>query len=69
MALVEPWSATGQPAISLPLGATPIHFVAPSATVQFGPYLAPPMTMDVVCFDWTGGSLGIHSAVTRLVIQ
>jgi trimeric autotransporter adhesin len=54
---------------ALPLGVTPVHFMASSSTMQFGPFSAPPMTVDVVCFDWTGGSLGLHSIVTRLVIQ
>jgi hypothetical protein len=43
---------------SLPIGATPVHFVAPSSTAQFGPFTVPPMAVDAVCFDWTGGVLG-----------
>jgi trimeric autotransporter adhesin len=54
---------------ALPVGAVPIHFLASSSTAQFGPFTVPPLTVDVVCFDWTGGSLGLHSRVTRFVVQ
>jgi hypothetical protein len=54
----------------LPLGAAPFHFSAASSSTLFGPYPAPAgLTIDAVCFDFTGGVLGCRSPVVRLAVQ
>jgi trimeric autotransporter adhesin len=55
---------------ALPLGTSPIHFVATSPTMFHGAiFSVPPMTIDVLSFDWTGGVLHQTSPVTRFTIQ
>ena len=55
---------------NLPVGAVPIHFTAPVVTMTFGGYALPPgLWLDAVCFDYTGGTLGCVSNVTRIVVQ
>jgi hypothetical protein len=55
---------------SLPVGTAPFHFVhaSPAQTATFGQYPLPPMTVDGICVDWTGGTLGKFSRVKRLTI-
>ena len=36
------------------------HFLAPSSYTNWGPMLLPPVTMDAICFDFTGGVLGLR---------
>ena len=56
--------------VTLPVGALPIHFVAPVGVSAFGEYQLPAgLSLDGVCFDWTGGTLGCWSPVTRFQIQ
>jgi hypothetical protein len=52
-----------------PLGTPLSHFVAPSSYVTWGPFALPPLTIDGICLDVTGGVLGPVSPVARLVIQ
>lgn len=54
----------------LPAGVDPFHIVATSENRHYGPYALPPgITVEGVCFDFTGGALGRVSAVTSLLIQ
>ena len=52
-----------------PLGAVPFHFIAPSAMPSWGPFSVGPVTVDAICVDVTGGTLGSTSPVTRLTVQ
>lgn len=54
--------------LALPQGTHPFHVVAPAAHVAWGPYLVPPMIIDVVCLDATGGVLGPVSPVQRFTV-
>lgn len=54
---------------SLPAGAEPIHFLAQSALQTFGPYPLPPLTVEAVCFDWTGQTLGPVSHVVSFQVN
>jgi trimeric autotransporter adhesin len=55
---------------SLPVGSVPIHFVAGASVVSSGGYQLPAgLSLDGVCFDWTGGSLGCWSQVARITVQ
>ncbi len=55
---------------SLPVGAVPIHFLSPVGARTFGGILLPPgLSLDAVCFDWTGGTLGCWSRVARISVQ
>jgi hypothetical protein len=47
----------------------PLHFMAASSLMSWGPLALPPATVDGICFDFTGGALGPISAVTRITIQ
>src|SRR5262249_51849660 len=53
----------------LPVGAAPFHVLAPASLATWGPYPVPPITLDGVCFDWTGATLGPVSPVIRFTIQ
>ena len=53
----------------LPVGAPPYHFIASADTMSFGPFQLAPVTIESVCFDFTGSVLGPYSRVTRFVIQ
>ncbi len=53
----------------MPVGILPFHSTATSATTVMGPFALPPMTLDVVCFEFTGGTLGGISPVVRKVVQ
>ena len=55
--------------VSLPIGAAPFHIIAPSSHVNWGPYTLPPVIVDAVCFDYTGGVLGPVSPVFRITVQ
>ena len=52
-----------------PLGTPLTHFLAPSTSVVWGPISIPPITIEGVLFDFTGGVLGPISPVTSLTIQ
>jgi hypothetical protein len=52
-----------------PLGTPLSHFVAPSSYLNWGPFALPPLTIDGICLDVTGGVLGPVSPVARLVIH
>ena len=52
-----------------PLGTIPVHFTAPSSYVLSGPFNLPSLTVEALCFDWTGGVLGPISQVATIVIQ
>ncbi len=52
-----------------PAGTPLTHFVAPSSYVNWGPFSLPPLTVDGVCFDFTGGVIGPVSQVARITIQ
>lgn len=51
-----------------PLG-TPFHFIANADSMTWGPYQLPPATVEGVCFEWVGGSLGFVSRPVQFVIQ
>ncbi len=53
----------------LPLETPLFHFTAPSSYLNWGPFPLPPLTVDALCFDFTGGVLGPISPVTRVTIQ
>ena len=56
--------------VTLPVGVLPIHFVALGGTAEFGGYQLPAgLSLDSLCFDWTGGTLGCWSPVTRFTVQ
>jgi hypothetical protein len=57
--------------VTTPLGTppSPFHFTAPGSRVTWGPYSLPPITMDAICVDGTGGTVGSVSPVERIVIQ
>lgn len=55
--------------LSLPLGAAPIHFAATSAAQSFPPIPVPPLVLEVVSFDLTGGVFGLVSPVRRFAVQ
>lgn len=55
--------------IMLPTGSAPFHFIANASSVMWGPFSVPPLTLDAVCFEFTGGALGPVSNVTRVTIQ
>ncbi len=55
--------------LQMPLETPLGHFTAPSSYVNWGPLSVPPLTVDGVCFDFTGGVLGPISPVTRITIQ
>lgn len=55
--------------LNRPLGFHPYHFAATADTMTFGPYAVPPVTVESVLFDFTGGTLGAYSRVVRFVIQ
>jgi hypothetical protein len=53
----------------LPVGAVPFHFNATGTTMSFGPYVVPQLVLEGVCFEFTGGTLGFVTPVTRITIQ
>ncbi len=52
-----------------PVGTEPFHVVAPSSYVNWGPYNLPPITLDAICIDFTGGSIGATSPTVRITVQ
>lgn len=52
-----------------PVGTAPFHVVAPSSYVTWGPFGVGPITVDAICFDFTGGVIGSTSQVVRLTAQ
>ena len=54
----------------LPTGVEPFHFTAYDRRRTFGPFQAQPgLTIDGICVDVTGGTLGCASAVSRVALQ
>lgn len=52
-----------------PSGTLPFHFTAPGATLSAGAFGLPPLTLEAVCFDFTGAVLGPVSPVANLVVH
>ena len=52
-----------------PVGTPLTHFLAPASYLNWGPLSLPPLTVDGVCFDFTGGVLGPVSSVARITVQ
>ena len=53
-----------------PVGTVPFHVIAPSSYVNWGPFFGlPPLAVDAVCIDVTGGVIGSVSPVIRLTVQ
>ncbi len=56
--------------MSQPLGTAPYHVTAPSSYVNWGPFPGlPPLTLDAICIDFTGGVIGPVSPVVRITVQ
>lgn len=53
----------------LPVGSDPFHVIAPSSYVSWGPYSLPAVTLDAVCIDVTGGTIGAASSLVRIVVR
>ncbi len=53
----------------MPVGTPLTHFIAPSSNVSWGPFSLPPLTVDALCFDFTGGVLGPISQVATIAVQ
>lgn len=51
------------------VGTEPFHVIAPSSYVSWGPFAVGPATVDAVCIDVTGGTIGPVSQVKRIVVQ
>ncbi len=45
------------------------HFTAPSSYVNWGPLTLPPITLEAITFDFTGGVLGPISQVATVTVQ
>ena len=52
-----------------PLGTSPIHFTASSSYVTAGPFTLPPLTVEAITIDFTGGALGPISQVATIAVQ
>ncbi len=52
-----------------PVGTEPFHVVAPSSYVNWGPYNLPPLTLDALCINFSGGSIGATSPMVRITVQ
>lgn len=52
-----------------PVGNAPFHVIAPSSYTNWGPFSAPPMTLDAICIEVTGGVISANSSVARIVVQ
>lgn len=56
--------------LTQPLGTPPFHVTAPSSYINWGPFPGlPPLTLDAICIDFTGGAIGPVSSVVRIVVQ
>ncbi|MAG55462.1 MAG: hypothetical protein CMJ83_04145 [Planctomycetes bacterium] len=55
--------------VQAPVGAAPFHFIANQGAVTWAPVSVPPLTLDAVCFDFTGTQLGPVAPVVRVAIQ
>jgi hypothetical protein len=51
-----------------PLGTPLTHFLAPSLFISWGPFPVPPVTIDGIAVDVTGGTLNATSPVVRTTI-
>ncbi len=54
--------------VAQPLGTPLFHFEAASSYVSWGPLPAPPLAVQAICFDFTGGVLGPISPVAAITI-
>ncbi len=55
--------------LQLPVGAVPVHFVAPGVTAVFGPHFEPiGLTFESICVDVTGGVVGPMSPAVRFSV-
>ncbi len=52
-----------------PVGTEPFHVIASSSYVNWGPYNLPPLTLDAICIDFTGGVTGTTSPTVRITVQ
>ena len=55
--------------VYLPIGTSPVHFIAGDSYVNHGPFLVPPVTIDMVTFEIIGGAVGAVSPVNRFMAQ
>lgn len=55
--------------ILAPVGTGPFHLIAQSSYGSFGPFNVPPIIVEGICLDVTGGVLGAASPVVRIVVQ
>lgn len=55
--------------LQAPLGTPLFHFIAQQSYTIWGGYQVPPMTVDGIVFDYTGGVIGAVSPVTRITVQ
>ena len=55
--------------VLVPVGTAPFHFVATSESTSFGPFPLPPLVIEGICIDFTGGTLDAVSGVSRLIVQ
>ncbi len=55
--------------LNFPVGTPALHFVALSNTALWGPFALPPLTIDALCFEFTGGIIASIAPVTRFTIQ
>lgn len=56
--------------LQMPVGTGPFHFIAPSSYVAWPAMTGlPPITVDAICIDVTGGTVGPVSPVVRITVQ
>lgn len=55
--------------LSTPVGTSPFHVIAPASYTNWGPFTAPPVTLDAICVEVTGGVITATSPVARVVVQ
>ena len=55
--------------ILAPVGTPLTHFMASESYMSWGPFPLPLLTVDAICFDFSGGVLGPISPVTRITVQ
>jgi hypothetical protein len=55
--------------LQAPLGTPLFHFTASAPDATWGPYPVSPITLDALCFEFTGGAIAAVSRVTRVMIQ
>ncbi len=55
--------------LMVPLGTSPIQFIASSSYMTAGPFALPPLNVEAITFDFTGGVLGPISQVATITVQ